>query len=615
MIRRIITSKFFVASVALVATGLTAAAFIARRDSVSAAISTLPITRGDVVETVSATGSLEAIRTVQVGAQVSGNIQALYADFNSLVRKGQVLARIDPNALESQVEQARAAVVKAEADVDRLKVSLETADLQLERTRKLADKQIAAPSDLDAAVVSRRTAEAQLKSAEASLLQVRASLSQAVVNLEKTVILSPIDGIVVSRNVDVGQTVAASMQAPTLFVLAADLTKMRVGASIDESDIGRIVTGQQVRFTVDAFPAEEFAGTVAQVRLSPTVTQSVVTYQTLIDVPNLELKLRPGMTANVTVETRRRDNVLRASNSTLRFKPTAEMFALLGQAAPGAGNAAAGGVGARSTPTVVNVRFEPTAPAAGTAGRVVGSGRRCAHSDRRARRCQRRDVHRDPVTGAGGGNRAGVGNRRRLADQDPEGGAGHRQPVPRHPAADADGAASNGATSSRPAARGLGEAQEGQARRLPLCSGTGVSPVITGTVGAQQCCARRAHEDRSHQWRTGDSGGAGPRERVCDRLCAILPIWMAGAALLLAQLGPPAPQAPKCAVTGTATAGALRLPGVAITVTSAEGGNPLTTSTQLDGRFSLEVPGPGRYQMTGESCGVCPRRNGDYGRT
>ena len=370
MIRRIITSKFFVASVALVVTGLTAATVIARRGTIAAAISTLPITRGDVVETVSATGSLEAIRTVQVGAQVSGNIQAMYADFNSIVRKGQVLARIDPNALESQVEQARAAVVKAEAEVDRLKVSLATANLQLERTRKLADRQIAAPSDLDAAVVSVRTAEAQLKSAEASLLQARASLNQALVNLEKTVILSPIDGIVVSRDVDVGQTVAASMQAPTLFLLAADMTKMQVSASIDESDIGRIVAGQQVRFTVDAFPAEEFTGTVAQVRLSPTVTQNVVTYQTLIDVPNLELKLRPGMTANVTVETRRRDNVLRASNSTLRFKPTTEMFALLGQTAPGTGNAVAGGVGARSAPTVVNVRFEPTAPAAGTAGRV-----------------------------------------------------------------------------------------------------------------------------------------------------------------------------------------------------------------------------------------------------
>ena len=370
MIRRIITSKVFVASVALVVTGLTVATVIARRGTIAAAISTLPITRGDVVETVSATGSLEAIRTVQVGAQVSGNIQAMYADFNSIVRKGQVLARIDPNALESQVEQARAAVVKAEAEVDRLKVSLATANLQLERTRKLADRQIAAPSDLDAAVVSVRTAEAQLKSAEASLLQARASLNQALVNLEKTVILSPIDGIVVSRDVDVGQTVAASMQAPTLFLLAADMTKMRVSASIDESDIGRIVAGQQVRFTVDAFPAEEFTGTVAQVRLSPTVTQNVVTYQTLIDVPNLELKLRPGMTANVTVETRRRDNVLRASNSTLRFKPTTEMFALLGQTAPGTGKAVAGGVGARSAPTVVNVRFEPTAPAAGTAGRV-----------------------------------------------------------------------------------------------------------------------------------------------------------------------------------------------------------------------------------------------------
>jgi HlyD family secretion protein len=328
------------------------------------------------VETVNATGTLEAVTTVQVGAQVSGNIQALYADFNSIVRKGQLLARIDPTVLESQVVQARATVAKSEAEVERLKVGLADAEVQLARTRKLAEKQIAAPSDRDAAEFSRRTAEAELKAAEASLVQAQAALSQATVSLDKTAIMSPIDGIVVSRDVDVGQTVAASMQAPTLFLLAADLTRMRVNASIDESDVGRIVAGQQVRFRVDAFPSEDFAGTVAQVRLSPTVTQNVVTYQTLIDVPNPELKLRPGMTANVTVETLRRDNVLRVSNPALRFKPTTEMYSLLGQTPPSmardTGNKTGGRIGsvAGSSAVVVNARFEAAVTPKGTAGRV-----------------------------------------------------------------------------------------------------------------------------------------------------------------------------------------------------------------------------------------------------
>jgi biotin carboxyl carrier protein len=213
MIRRFCTYRFVIASVVFVLTGLSAAAYFAKRGGVDVTISTLPITRGDVVETVSASGTLEAVTTVQVGAQVSGNIQDLYADFNALVRKGQLLARIDPTMLESQVEQAVATVVKSEAEVERLTVTLANTEVQLARTRKLADKQIAAAMDLDAAEVERRTAQAQLKSAEAQLLQVKGALGQSRVNLEKAAIASPIDGIVISRNVDVGQTVAASMQA------------------------------------------------------------------------------------------------------------------------------------------------------------------------------------------------------------------------------------------------------------------------------------------------------------------------------------------------------------------------------------------------------------------
>jgi HlyD family secretion protein len=373
MVRRFITRKLVIASIVFVLTGLSAAAYFATSGGTEVEISTVPVTRGDVVETINATGTLEPLNTVQVGAEVSGSIQALYADFNSIVRRGDLLARLDPMLLDSQVEQAQATVVRSEAEVERLQVSLADAGNKLQRTRALADKRIAAVADLETAEVTWRMAETQVRSAEAQLLQSRAALNQAVVNRAKTAIASPIDGIIVSRNVDVGQTVAANMQAPTLFLIAADLTQMRVNASVDESDIGRIQAGQRVRFRVDAFPSEEFAGTVAQVRLSPTVEQNVVTYQTIIDVPNLELKLRPGMTANVTVEITRRDNVLRASNAALRFRPTAETFALLGQAVPGVdsrtGSATPAQADSGSGVAVVNARFDATAQA-GTGGRV-----------------------------------------------------------------------------------------------------------------------------------------------------------------------------------------------------------------------------------------------------
>jgi multidrug efflux pump subunit AcrA (membrane-fusion protein) len=196
------------------------------------------------------------------------------------------------------------------------------------------EKQLIPRSELETAEVNVNAAQAQLRSAQAQVTQARASLNQSQVNLNHTVITAPIDGIVISRNVDVGQTVAASMQAPTLFLLAADLTKMKVNASIDEADVGRIRPRQQVRFRVDAFPTEEFYGQVAQVRLQPVVVQNVTTYATVIDVPNPDLKLKPGMTANVTIEVARRDNVVRIPSAALRFRPTNEIFAALKQSVP-----------------------------------------------------------------------------------------------------------------------------------------------------------------------------------------------------------------------------------------------------------------------------------------
>ena len=238
-------------------------------------VSTVTVTEGDIVDTVGATGALEAVTTVQVGSQVSGIIQELHVDFNSIVREGDVIMRLDPSLFETQLEQARANLLRSQAEVERLSVAVDDAATQLRRSRELAADDLISETELEAADVALRSAQAQRKSAEAQVRQSQASLSMNEVNLEHTVIRAPIDGIVTSRLVDVGQTVAASFQAPELFVIAADLTKMRVIANIDESDVGRIRPNQRVTFTVDAFPAEEFEGAVSQIRLEPIVTQNV----------------------------------------------------------------------------------------------------------------------------------------------------------------------------------------------------------------------------------------------------------------------------------------------------------------------------------------------------
>jgi HlyD family secretion protein len=295
---------------------------------------TMPLSRGDVVDTVGATGTLEAVETVDVGTQVSGVVQALYADFNSIVRKGQVIARLDPQLIETQIEQQKANVARAVADLERLRVALADAEQKLRRAQQMAEKNLIPRTELETAEVNVRSAEAQIRSSEAALTQARAQLNNQVVNLGYTTITAPIDGIVISRNVDQGQTVASSMNAPTLYVIAADLTKMQVIANIDEADVGRMRPGQVVNFRVDAYPTETFRGEVAQVRLQPSVVQNVVTYSTVISVPNPELKLKPGMTANVTIEIARRNNVLRIPNRALSFRPTNEMFAALNQEVP-----------------------------------------------------------------------------------------------------------------------------------------------------------------------------------------------------------------------------------------------------------------------------------------
>ena len=321
-----------IAAVIIAAGTLSAAAFafLDETDAPAARVSTVPVSRGSVVQEVQASGTLEAVKTVQVGTQVSGTIQTLNADFNALVRKGQVIATLDPSLFQTQIEQAQATLTKLTADLDRLRVQVDSSKRTLDRTTELAGRQLVSAADLDAAKVDYRMTEAQLKSAEAQVVQARASLNQAQVNLDHTIIRAPIDGIVISRNVDVGQTVAASMSAPTLFVIAEDLSRMQANASIDESDVGSVRPGQVVHFTVDAYPSDQFQGQVVQVRLQPSVVQNVVTYTAIIDVPNPNLKLKPGMTANVVVEIERRDNVLRIPAPALRFKPNVETLAALG---------------------------------------------------------------------------------------------------------------------------------------------------------------------------------------------------------------------------------------------------------------------------------------------
>ncbi|MBM3779555.1 MAG: efflux RND transporter periplasmic adaptor subunit, partial [Acidimicrobiia bacterium] len=317
----------------------------------SSTLITAPVARGDVVETVQATGTLEAVTTVQVGTQVSGSIKALYADFNSQVRQGQVVAELDPSLFEAQVEQVRASLVRVEAERDRARVQVEDAQIKLTRARELSGRQLIPMAELETAESTARQAQSALQSAEAQLVQARASLNQSQVNLGHTIIRAPIDGVVVSRNVDVGQTVAASMQAPTLFVIANDLAEMQVSASIDESDIGRIAPGQRVTFRVDAYPDDTFGGRVQQVRLQPVVTQNVVSYTTIISVPNPTLTLKPGMTATVTVQIAAAEDVLRVPNAALRFQPSPELFASLGQTPPAAEGAsgADGASGASGT--------------------------------------------------------------------------------------------------------------------------------------------------------------------------------------------------------------------------------------------------------------------------
>jgi HlyD family secretion protein len=305
---------------------LGAVAFVAYREHHRAPdvqYRTASVERKRIIGRVTASGTLSAIVTVQVGTQVSGRIQKLFANYNSQVKQGELIAKIDPQIFEAAVQQAEANVLSAKAGVATAEAMALNADRQYARTKALHESNLAAQADLDTAEANAASTHAQVEAAKASLAQAAASLHQAQINLSYTSIRSPIDGVVISRSVDVGQTVAASLAAPTLFTIAQDLTKMQVDTNIAEGDVGRLDVGMKTYFTVDSYPNQRFLGQVRQIRNAATTLQNVVTYDAVIDVDNSDLRLRPGMTANVTVVYAERDDAMAVPNAALRFRPPA----------------------------------------------------------------------------------------------------------------------------------------------------------------------------------------------------------------------------------------------------------------------------------------------------
>ena len=306
----------------VLAAALAGAAYLyLKKENGAPSYRTAKVERGDIVDTITTTGNINAVTTVSVGSQISGTIQKLFVDYNSRVRKDQVIAQIDPQLLQASVIQAQGSLENAKGSLERAKVSVADTERTYRRNRELLPNGFVAQSDVDAAQTAYDQAVAGQKSAEAGVMQAMGALKVAQTNLAYTTIRSPVDGIVISRNVDVGQTVAASFQTPTLFSIAQDLTKMQIDTNVDESDIGRAAKGQTVVFTVDAWPEKTFTGVVSQVRNAPIITQNVVTYDVVILVDNRELLLKPGMTANVTIQVKKFENILKIPNAAMRYRP------------------------------------------------------------------------------------------------------------------------------------------------------------------------------------------------------------------------------------------------------------------------------------------------------
>jgi HlyD family secretion protein len=365
--------------------------YYVRHNGVELTVTTSPVTRGEIIDAVASTGTLQAVVSVTVGSQVSGNISWLGADFNSIVKKGQVIAKLDPTLFQAQVSQSTANLANAKAQILKDQASLAYAKTTLQRNTDLQQRGIVTQDALDASKAAAAQLTAQVEVDRAQIAQAQAQLSSSQTNLDHTIITSPIDGIVTQRSVDVGQTVAASMTAPVIFIIAADLTKMQVSANIDESDVGRVRPNQTVTFRVDAYPGVDFTGTVAQIRLNPIVVNNVTTYATIINVPNDDLRLKPGMTANLKVQINRRPDAVRVPNTALRFRPTVDMFAALNQPVPpdaigggrGRGGRGAGGAnGARASGAMgangANAASDPNGATRATPGATGANGARGA---------------------------------------------------------------------------------------------------------------------------------------------------------------------------------------------------------------------------------------------
>ena len=313
--------KYFIILAGIILIAAVAAVYFFYKRTPDISYKTSKIERGAIVSTVAATGNLSAVTTVQVGTQVSGTIQKLYVDFNSRVKKGQAIAEIDPSLFNASVEQAQGNYLSAEANLQKAKVALVDAERTFNRNKKMLTDGIISQGDFDTAETTLQSSKASVKGAEGALAQTRGSLMQSKTNLRYSTIRSPVDGVVISRTIDVGQTVAASFQTPTLFTIAQDLTKMQIEVSVDEADISRIQLNHKASFTVDSYPEQTFRGKVVQIRSAPVITQNVVTYVVVVNVDNSDMKLKPGMTANVSVEVAKKDDVLKLPPAALRFKP------------------------------------------------------------------------------------------------------------------------------------------------------------------------------------------------------------------------------------------------------------------------------------------------------
>ena len=358
-----------------------------KSEAADGAYRTVQVDRGDIRVVISSTGTLSATSTVTVGSQVSGQVTEVLADFNDKVTKNQVIARIDPSTYDAQIAQGNAQIASAQASLRQSQATLRNAELDYQRKADLGKQQLVAKSDVDLARSARDQAQAQVNASQAQITQQTAATQTTRINLGRTVIRSPVDGVVLTRTIEPGQTVAASLQAPELFTIAEDLAKMKIELAVDEADIGQVKVGQGVSFTVDAFPDRQFRGTVEQVRLSATTTSNVVTYPVVVAVDNSDGTLLPGLTVNAEIEVSKRNDVLRISNAALRYKPA--VAAAPQQAAPVAMRGAGSGITDDLARTVAQLKANPEQQAAFDAA-VAG--------------IRERQAARQAAAKAGGGN-------------------------------------------------------------------------------------------------------------------------------------------------------------------------------------------------------------------